>query len=206
MTQRSHRPHIIAGAAGGGVLVGSVAVEAADSEESWSPDFSGVLPMLCVTTIAVTTLKRWLNNHEARTRASIEEFLTIRHQARERELDEREQAVARREKRIDRREYIATLRVRSVAHRLDLTLDELARQRMENEQLRNDYREVAADHDKLIQQLILDGADRFTRRGEGTVRIPGPAGNDSGPRRSTEHRRGPSSLAVVPAREHHESM
>lgn len=206
MTQRSDRPYIIAGAAGGGVLVGSVAVEAVDSDDSWSPDFSGVLPMLCVTTIAVATLKRWLNNHEARTRASIEEFLTVRHQARERELDERELAVERRERRIDRREYIATLRVRSVADRLDMTLDELARQRMEKEQLQNDYREVAADHDKLIQQLILDGADRFTRRAEGTVRIPAPAGNDSGPRRGKGHRRGPSSLGVVPAREHHESM
>lgn len=191
--QRPVRPKTIV-TAGAGALVGGVAVGASPLDDS-GIDVSGFLPVVCVTSVALFTVRRWLTRYEKRTKAGLNE-LVRRHQSLSEDLDERERQVRAKEALLIRREHLTAMRVAGLADQLDVARNTMARERVVTDLLRKDYEEVTADYNALIQQVLADGADRFTRP---TAELDGPP--------PCSLRRGPSvSVDLFGPRQRHESV
>lgn len=122
-----------------------------------------LFPMVAVTVIAMVALKRWMNGHEARNRQELTDLTEARrrleeeHGSRLRELATREAALNRSASTWD------TILV-GLARRLDEAESAYQDERYVRGELQQDYDELAADHNQLIQQVIQERADAFNRR------------------------------------------
>jgi len=118
--------------------------------------------MVCVTIIALATLRRWLNTHEARTRqmaqqVAIERSTFIEASAtRARELKERED-------RLNQQAEQASSYVMGIARRLDEALTRNSHLEEHLAALQGAYAELAEDHNRLVRETLQERADRFSR-------------------------------------------
>lgn len=173
--------------AGGCVLTGGISAAASNAHDNeWTCGDYGnaLLPFLCITTIAVAAVRRWISQSETRTQAAIR---AIAH-GESRRLTEQ---LAQREAALTAREQL-----------LRQTQADLAAERHQHNALKTDYREVTDAHNALVLQVLAEGAGRFAPRTGEPPRAPSPGSDHPRPRHA-EHHRGPApSLAVVRAREH----
>ncbi|MEW2568428.1 hypothetical protein [Streptomyces sp. NPDC047070] len=209
--QRPDRLHITA-AASTGLLVGSVAVRAIDGDDPITAEsVTSLLAMVCVVSVAATSLRRWLIQQEARNRSEWHDR-SPQHRAQElTDLEEREARLRSREKLLERREYLNSIRVQGLAERLDEMTHQRAVDRAQHEETKANYQEVAAEFDALVRQTVRDGAERFTRpttQATGLGALRAQAGPDE-PARGITHLRIPAPTEAEPdfrPRAHHESV
>ena len=138
-----------------------------------------IIPLAVATTVVLAAVKRWLRQHETRTKADVA-ALAEQHRHRAAELDKRESAISSREVIADRREATYNLRMRSLAQRLDEERTAHTELRVKHHVLELNYNEVIVDYNALIEQVILDGRSRFnaTTTGKGTHSPPLPCRDD----------------------------
>ncbi|MGW2075049.1 hypothetical protein ACWCPK_42685 [Streptomyces sp. NPDC001953] len=200
MTQGPFRPGAIATVSSGAVA-GGVVVKAVELDDVWGPNTAGLLSLALVTTVMISTLRRWLARYDSRARAALD-GLAIRNRLQDEALEERERGLLSRESVLERREYIANIRISGLAKRLDEAHNDLAQQKARAESLEADYQEVTADYNALIQQVLRDGHERFTRHAEGLALLKPPV--DVETRRRIQHRRASSSVVLFQPRQRQE--
>lgn len=158
-------------AASAGAIAGQLATRAFDGDYAQlSVDIGVLLPMICVSAIAITLLKRWMSQHAQLTTADIA-VLAEQHRVTGAELDEKERQLIRRKRLLQDREAIATKRVESMAGRLAKALEQLAEERREHEELRANYTDLARDHDILVRRALNDGVQRFSVHETGRLHV-----------------------------------
>ncbi|WP_030672199.1 hypothetical protein [Streptomyces sp. NRRL B-1347] len=191
------RPNLAVAAS---AFTSGAALTAVGTRHDWADTATSILPVLCVTTVAVTTLRRWIHQQDQRTREAFAS-LASRHAQREDDLTQRERIITEREKAADCREQVAELRLRSLSDRLDRTLNDLADVRQRYDGLRVDYDEVNAAHNRLVMQALIDGACRFAPSTDGTAPELSPVkSRRSGtPPPAEQQRNMPPPLSVVRA-------
>jgi uncharacterized membrane protein len=119
--------------------------------------------MICVTVVAMATLRGWLNAHDERARQMAQQVATERtafieaSATRARELNEREE-------RLNKREEKVSSYVMGIARRLDQALTHNSHLEEALTAMRKQYEELALDHNKLVRETLQERADRFTRR------------------------------------------
>ncbi|TFV33134.1 hypothetical protein E4K10_30070 [Streptomyces sp. T1317-0309] len=132
--------------------------------------------------------------YDARAKAALD-GLAIRNRLQDDALEDRERGLLARESVLERREYIANIRIAGLAKRLDEAHNDLAQQKAKVESLKADYQEVTTDYNALIEQVLRDGHERFTRHAEGLALLKLPAAVEA--RRPIQHRRASSSSVVL---------
>jgi hypothetical protein len=152
------------------------------------------------TVAALTAVKRWLRQYEARTKADVR-ALAEQHAMRSEELDRRERALTSREQATQRREDTYALRMRSVVESLDTTRAQLWEETAAHAALQEAYDTVRTDYNALIEHCLRDGFNRFTVRATGTC---GPL-TPSGGHPADDPRLGGSPVAFLHPRQHHPS-
>lgn len=122
-----------------------------------------VAAMVCVTVVAMATLRRWLSSHDERThqmarQIALERSTFIEASAtRARELNEREERLNK------QAEQVSTY-VMGIARRLDEALTRNTHLERELADLATRYEELARDHTELVREILQERADRFRRR------------------------------------------
>lgn len=184
----------VGGATGGTTIGLSVA------DDSLGHDMGVVLlPIACVTIVAMHTFRRWLKTHDEQTRRAYDELAQRRlrldeeHANRLRQLTKREAEFARES--ATRRTHVA-----GMARHLGEILIALGKERHARATLQEEYDELADDFNQLVQETMQDRTDRFART---------PAETRSVPRlikcstiKVPERRRGEPTPAVDGARDH----
>lgn len=200
MTRGSSPYSRTAAAAGAGAVTGGIATTVTFDHELTELDNNPILPVAVATAVALAAIRRWLGQHEERTKADVR-ALADQHIRRADELDRRERLLLQREHATERREATYGLRMRSIAQNLDDARSEVAAKTRAMADLQRNYDEVRNDHNALIEHMLREGSDRFTSRGEGSS----PALVEEVPRRSEEHRRTPASVTLIQPRGHQDS-
>ncbi|MFF3655005.1 hypothetical protein [Streptomyces olivochromogenes] len=131
---------------------------------------SGLLPVACATAVILSAVRRWLNQHEAQTTASVNQLLA-QHQLKQDELTERERAVITQERRLVRMTAFSDLRARSVHTRLDMVMNENQALRKRCEDLETDLAEVSEEYNELVGEVLRQRGSVFTRRTTGTATL-----------------------------------
>lgn len=171
MQRPTPRPPVMAAAS---VLAGGAAVSTAVTwreESDTVVDVAGaLLPVACATAVVLSTVRRWLNQHEARTTASMNKLLT-QHQLKQDELIERERAVITKERRLERMTAFSDLRARSVYARLDMVTDDNQALRNRCADLETDLAEVSDEYNELVGEVLRQRGSVFTRRTTGTATL-----------------------------------
>jgi hypothetical protein len=183
-----------------GVLAGGVIVAALPQDHRPNDvDPTGIMVAVS-TAVALVAIKRWLRQHEDRTKADVRS-LAEHHTLRSEELDRRERALATRETIAARREATHALRMRSLASTLDTARAQLAEKTTALETLEAAYNVTRKDYNALVEHVLRDGYDRFVTDTEGPHK---PIQPDL-PRQADEHRRGTAPVTILRSREHHGS-
>ncbi|MFJ4469488.1 hypothetical protein ACIP2X_18620 [Streptomyces sp. NPDC089424] len=130
----------------------------------------GLLPVACATTVVLTVVRRWLNQHEASTTNAVTRLLT-QQETKQDELLARERALAHKERMQRRLVYTTDLRVRSAWHRSDDLMRENRELRSRLGQLEIDLQEVSREHNELVGEVLRQRGSVFTQRTTGSATI-----------------------------------
>ena len=172
MQRRTPRASTVAAAVGGfsaGVAITTTAEDGLHFNGVSVSDVCAVLlPMVCVTAFAMTTIRRWMAQQEEHTLAALTGLFCER-QRQEQELDNRAFELASREAQLNWQTEMNQRRVASLAERLDETLNDLGEERRRRAQLEEEYDELANDHNRVILETLQERADRFASRAWGTL-------------------------------------
>ncbi|MET7722966.1 hypothetical protein [Streptomyces mirabilis] len=178
MQRPTPRPPVTAAAS---LLAGGTAVTTAvtypEESDTVADVASGLLPVACATAVILSVVRRWLNQHEARTTASVNQLLA-QHQLKQDELTERERAVITQERRLVRMTAFSDLRARSVYDRLDMVMDDNQALRKRCEDLETDLAEVSEEYNEIVGDVLRQRGSVFTRRTTGTATLIMGGGNE----------------------------
>lgn len=174
MTQRFRRGRTVAAVTG--AVAGGATVAALPPDPD-PIDLDPTSVMIAVSTaVALTAVRRWLRQYEARTKADVR-ALAEQHTSRSEELDQRERDLRCREQLAERREGTYALRMRSLAASLDDAQAKLTQRNAAYEALEAAYNVTRTDYNALIEHVLRDGHTRFATdvHAAGQPDMPRPA-------------------------------
>ena len=196
-------PRSTAIASASGLTAGiAITVAAADGIPAGSISALALLAVLhvgapaCITFIGMVVMRRWNTSHEESIRQELTELADQR-RCWEADYARRAAELSAREDRLNRVSDDGQAQLSSLAKRLDETLAALTEERQSRAQLQQEFDELAADHNAVIQDTLRERAEIFARRSwtaaavlPGASTIPSPAAPERRPepRRLPEHR------------------